>query len=321
MARVEAQGTRLHWDALPASVRALIAEKVGSPVVRAENQPGGFSPGVAARCVLADGRRCFIKAVSPDQNPDSPRMYREEAAIAGRLPAHLPVPRLQIAIDDGWWIILVFDEVDGSPPPTPWTMATVATAFSALDGLTRAATPCPLEDLPGVADRHRESFGHLRRIAGGDAAVDRVDEWTRRHLDLLAELEAEWEAASVGASLLHTDVRADNLLVRADGMTVFVDWPNASVGAGWIDKLFFMPSVGLDGGPSPSEVEARLQPLAGTDSDAVNRVLAALTGYFTVRGTDPDPPGLPTLRAFQRAQGAISRAWLASRLRLDPPAG
>ena len=27
-----------------------------------------------------------------------------------------------------------------------------------------------------------------------------------------------------------------------------------------------------------------------------------------------DPPGLPTLRAFQRAQGVIARNWLASRL-------
>jgi hypothetical protein len=246
-------------------------------------------------------------------------MYRDEATITARLPEHLPAPRLQAVIDDGHWIVLVFEEIDGSHPPLPWTMSTLATTFAALDALSEAATPCPLDQLPTVAERHSEAFGHFRRIAGGDPAADRVDEWTRRHLDLLADLEAEWAAASVGTSLLHCDVRADNLLVRADGATVLVDWPHASVGADWIDKLFFMPSIGLNGGPSPIEVEEHFHPFARADADAVNRVLAAITGMFIVHGTDADPPGLPTLRAFQRSQGAVCRVWLAHRLKLDAP--
>jgi aminoglycoside phosphotransferase (APT) family kinase protein len=316
---MEAQGVRLSWDAVPSTIRALVADELGSPVVRAVSQPGGFSPGVAARCVLADGRRYFIKAVSPGQNPDTPRMHRDEAAVAARLPAHLPVPRLQAVIDDGHWIILVFEEIIGAPPPLPWTMSNLAATFRALDALAEAATPCPLEDLRSFADSHVESFGNLRRLAGGDAAVDHVDGWTRRHLELLAGLEAEWGEASAGSSLLHSDVRADNLLVREDGTVVLVDWPHACTGAAWVDKVCFVPSIGLEGGPSPLEVEERLHPLADADPDAVNRVLAAVTGYFTVRGTEPDPPGLPTVRAFQRAQGAISRTWLAARLQLDTP--
>ena len=109
-------GTRCH----PTSMR--VAEELGSPVVEAKNQPGGFSPGVAARCALADGTRCFIKAVSPDQNPDSARMYREEAAIVARLPVYLPAPKLRALIDDGHWIVLVFEEIRGSPPALPWTI-------------------------------------------------------------------------------------------------------------------------------------------------------------------------------------------------------
>jgi Phosphotransferase enzyme family len=316
---MNAQGTRLRWEALPSDVRARVASHLGSPVVHAESQVGGFSPGVAARCALADGRRCFIKAVSPEQNIDSPRMYREEAAVSARLPAYLPVPRLEAVIDDGHWIVLVFEEDVGSPPPLPWTLSALATMFSALDALNMALTPSPIDGLPTVAQRHVDVFGHLRRLAGGDSAIDRVDEWTRRHVEFLADLEAEWEAAAVGTSLLHCDVRADNLLVRPDGTIVFVDWPHASVGAAWIDKLFFMPSIGLHGGPSPIEVENQLEPFVDADPDAINRVLVAMTGYFSVHGTDPDPPGLPTVRAFQRAQGAISRAWLAHRLHLEAP--
>jgi hypothetical protein len=49
------------------------------------------------------------------------------------------------------------------------------------------------------------------------------------------------------------------------------------------------------------------------DPDTVDAVIAALAGYFTQRSHLPPPPGLPTLRAFQAAQGEIARRWLARR--------
>ncbi|MGK5555640.1 hypothetical protein ACSNOI_28880 [Actinomadura kijaniata] len=41
--------------------------------------------------------------------------------------------------------------------------------------------------------------------------------------------------------------------------------------------------------------------------------MAAVTGYFVHVARLPAPPGLPTLRALQRAQGAIALAWLRRR--------
>jgi hypothetical protein len=35
-----------------------------------------------------------------------------------------------------------------------------------------------------------------------------------------------------------------------------------------------------------------------------------MAGYFAERGRLPDPPGLPTLRPFQRAQGEVATAWM-----------
>jgi hypothetical protein len=48
----------------------------------------------------------------------------------------------------------------------------------------------------------------------------------------------------------------------------------------------------------------------------VNCALASLAGYFTRHSLLPPPPGLPTLRAFQAAQGTVARRWLAQRTRL-----
>ena len=50
------------------------------------------------------------------------------------------------------------------------------------------------------------------------------------------------------------------------------------------------------------------------DPDRVNAALAAVAGYFTHSALLPPPPGLPTVREFQRAQGVPARAWLRDRL-------
>ena len=106
-----APGVRLRWEALPHHVRDRIADRLGSAVVAAADQPTGFSPGLAARCRLADGRRVFVKAVSPDQNPDTPGLHRAEARVAAGLPSALPVPDLLAVVDDGHGVVLVFEDV------------------------------------------------------------------------------------------------------------------------------------------------------------------------------------------------------------------
>lgn len=84
--------------------------------------------------------------------------------------------------------------------------------------------------------------------------------------------------------------------------------------APWFDLLTMLPCVAAQGGPDP-EATFTAHPL-GRDADpaGVTAVLAALAGYFVAHSLRPDPPGLPTLRAFQAAQGAAAVAWLRGRL-------
>ena len=97
-------------------------------------------------------------------------------------------------------------------------------------------------------------------------------------------------------------MRADSLLID-DCRVWFFDWPHACVGAAWFDVVAFIPSVVMPGGPPAEEVFARYQLGAEADQDAVNCALAPLADYFTRQSLLPPPPGLPTLRAFQAAQG------------------
>lgn len=318
-------GVRAEWEQVPDEVRSAIGEALGSPVVEAVNQAGGFSPGVAARSQLADGRRCFIKAVSPTQNPETPNVHRREANVMAQLPPGLPVPELLHVLDDGTWIVLVFDEVEGTMPNLPWSLDDLDRAFEALDRLADSCTRSPVPDLPLFEETHAADFDRFAQLAAADGAATieggmltgPLDDWTERHLHRLADIEAGWREASAGKTLVHTDVRADNLLIDRDGAFWVVDWPHACIGAGWSDKLFMLPSVGLGDGPSPSAVEAALDPFAGVDSGAVDALLVALLGYFTFMSLQPSSPGLPTLRGFQRDQAEVSRRWISDRLGLD----
>jgi len=118
--------------------------------------------------------------------------------------------------------------------------------------------------------------------------------------------------------LLHADIRADNLLLTGDGgagnRVMVVDWPHACRGAAFVDLVAFAPSVAMQGGPEPAELLARSRAGQNVSRESLAAVVCALAGYFTERSLQPAPPGLPTVRLFQAAQGEVSRRWLAALL-------
>lgn len=308
---------RLPWDGIPAPVRATVEDAIGARVVEAVNQRGGYGPSLAARCGLSDGRRAFIKAAAPSVNEQTVEMLRAEINATAAMPASLPVPRLRHAIDDGEWVVAVFDEVDGRPPPTPWEEPTLADVLAAVEELAEAADPAPVPALPPVEHRFGPMFGMWRAMAAG-GAVPADDEWAAAHLDRLAALEATWADGCAGQAMLHGDIRADNLVVDRRGTVWFVDWAHACIGAPWLDLLLMLPSITLEGGPEPEHLWRRSRWSRAADPDAVTAVVAAFDGFFTTRSREPDPPGLPFVRGFQRAQGEVTRRWLQERTGWQP---
>ncbi|MFI5804081.1 phosphotransferase family protein [Streptomyces sp. NPDC051561] len=307
-----AAGVRYEWQALPAQVRARVGELLGSPVVEAVTQRGGFSPGVAARVRCADGRRAFVKAVSAALNPHSPSLHRAEARNTAALPPGVPAPRLLGSYDDGDWVALVLDDIEGTQPRIPWRREELDRVLDALTRLSATLTPAPY-DAPRTEDVDARMFqGWQRRLDSG--AVAGLDPWVAGQLPRLAELASRWDEFAHGETLVHGDLRADNILLTADGGAVFVDWPHAVRGAPWFDLLLMLPSVAAQGGPDPQELFTAHPLGRAADPEGVTVVLAALAGYFVHQSLKPAPPGLPTLRPFQAAQGAAAVAWLRRRL-------
>jgi aminoglycoside phosphotransferase (APT) family kinase protein len=299
-------GVRIGWRDLPVAVRDRVEGIIGGgPVVEATSQTGGFSPGTADRVRTTAGTRAFVKAVTPAINTRSAELARQEMRITAALPGHAPVPRVLGGFDDGDWVVLVLEDVDGANPRTPWVASEIDAAVAALRELAAALTPSPVPGLPTTADLLADDFAGWDKIAA-DPPAD-LDPWAAGHLPQLRRAAARGLAAlRTGETLTHCDIRADNLLVRPDGRVIVVDWPWGARGPDWFDRLLLGINV-LCWGGDPSAPLAGIEPRVATD------IGAGLAGMFGHLARTPPPPGLPTVRAFQRWHADALLPWVRSR--------
>jgi aminoglycoside phosphotransferase len=306
-----AAGVHLPWTRVPDPVRAWAAQFGTGPPRAARDMSGGFSPGATAVLVWPEGS-VFVKAVGAELNPESPDMHRREAVVSAALPTSPRFPRLLDVYDDGDWVALAFAAIDGSPPVHPWEATELAAVCAALAAMHDELTPSPTPALESLPTRAERLFGGWAALAAGGVPPG-FDPWARDHLTRLAALEAGWREACAGSTLVHGDVRADNTLLTDRGDVVFVDWPHAAVGNPAFDLVAWAPSVVLEGGSEPEDLLALYRVERPLDDDAVTVLLAAVAGYFVQHALLPPPPGLPTLRPFQGAQGAAALGWLRHR--------
>ncbi len=309
-----AAGVHLPWAQVPESVQRWAAAIGGAPPSGVIDLHGGFSPGATARLGFPAGPDIFIKAVGVALNPESPEMHRREGEISAAMPPSSFWPRWLDSYDDGDWVALAFEASEGRLPTHPWVEEELGAVLRALERMHGELTPSPSPTVESAVVRRQSMFGGWRALASADAAPSGLDDWSRRNLDRLAVLESDWPEACVGSSLLHGDIRSDNILVDPDGAgVVFVDWPHAVVGPPALDVVCWAPSVVLEGGPEPEALIAAHAPSREADPDAVTAMLAAVAGFLTAHSLLAPPPGLPTLRAFQAAQGQVARDWLQRR--------
>ncbi len=304
-------GNRLIWDELPDSFRGVLEAAVGSPVSRAVSKDGGFSPGLASVLTLADGTTVFVKAADVARSEFTVDAIRRETRVLAALPDDAPAPRLRWSFDDGEWAALVTEAVAGCNPAQPWVPEELQRFLAAATVLAERLTPSPIQADP--IEHDEDDFHGWTKLASDTASAASLEPQVRPYVDRLALIEQPWAAATAGTALLHGDLRADNLMLTDDGF-VMVDWPEACIGAPWLDLVFSLPSVAMQGGGDPPQLWAGHPLSHGVDTDAINTVVAAMAGFFIYRSLQPVPPLLPTLRMFQKAQGMIAFDWLSHRM-------
>jgi Phosphotransferase enzyme family len=303
---LSASKDRLRWPDLPAAVQASIGDLVGGTVVAAANCTGGYSPGLAARVRLADGRRAFVKAMDCAAWPLQADHYRAEAAVNEKLPPGLPVPDFLGWADRDGWVILGFECIDGAEPERPWPRAELARVLRAAVSLA-AAVPPDLSDVHGRLGGWAEVLAdETRRMRLADYAP-----WAAARLPLLTELEATGLEAARGQALVHFDMYAHNILLTAERVA-FVDWPHARLGAPFVDSVLLLASASADLDPEPLLAASPLT--AHADPAAVNGLLAAQAGFCLAGATSPPERGLEPIYAAKLTLGLAALGWLARRL-------
>ncbi|MDT0158504.1 phosphotransferase [Microbacterium sp. ARD32] len=302
--------TRMQWHDLPREVVAEVERVLGAPVVDAVSQTEGFSPGSADRVVTADGTRAFVKAVPRGRNEGTYDLHRREIEVMRLLPAEVSAPALLGSLVTDEWAVLVLEDVDGRHPGAAGDGADVAAvldAFATFPRLPEAARA----SLPSAVDEFAAEQDSWWRIEADAIALPDWAEGNRARLRAAGERVLD---AVAGEHLQHYDGRADNVLMDADGRPWIIDWPWASIGARWMDGLFYLLDVRLRGEAIDVEDVLAQHPLfEGVAAADIDAVLAAVTGRFFVKAQLPAPPGLPTLRDFQYREGIAGMEWLRQR--------
>ncbi len=295
---------RLEWQFLPPHVRTLIADRCGSPVVSAVSQGGGFTPGFASVLTCEDGSKHFVKAASVKAQRMFAESYREEFRKLGDLPEGVPAPRL-LWVHESDWVVLGIEYVESRAPRRPWTAKDLAATLDALETVAEQLTPAPEGmELDPFSDEFGEMVSHWDHVRKVTPDLP--------HLEDAAALAARFGEATAGDTLVHTDVRDDNVLVDRTGRAWICDWNWPVRGAAWLDTVFFLIGPRGDG----LDVDAVLaeRPLTrDVPAEHVDIVLALLAGYFFKQQDEPVPPASPYLRQHQAWQGEVVWAWLAER--------
>jgi hypothetical protein len=262
---------------------------------------GGYTPAERWVVTFADDTRAFAKVGGVERVDEwlrtEHRAYRD---ISGPFMPHL------LGWSDAPVAALLLEDLSDAFWPPPWSEDRVARIRLMLDEV--AGARCPLW---APAAEEIDLFTGWSDIASDPAPFLSLGLSTRAWLDaaLPALIGSERPPEIAGDSLLHFDVRSDNICFAAD-RTLLVDWNWIARGNPLFDVAAWLPSLATEGGPQPEDVE----PDAGVFAPA-------LAGYFCSHAPLPHVPDAPHVRDVQLQQSLTSLPWAARSLGLPPPDG
>lgn len=302
------------WAQAPAPIREWAESILEAPVATTNDVTGGFSSGIASRLTGTNGSRIFVKAVHADLNPFSPRMLRRELRIGPGLAATKAMaPLFRGGFEVDGWVAAAFDEIDGTNPTWPWQEADAAAVLHALAALHAALTPAPSLSVPPAAHSLRgdiAAWSRLETALPEDLAT--LDPWVLARRDQLAARTTGIDLS--GDTVLNLDVRADNIIIGADGKVWFVDWPWACTGPPAVDLVVLLVNFAVAG----LDPQLWLERSHVADGDIVTDFLCLLVGMWSAASISPAPPGTLGIREFQRAHLIAATRWLRRRLSPKP---
>ena len=233
---------------VPPALRAEIISALGKEPVGWRRPHTGLSPARRFVVQFADGSSAFVKAAVDDPTES---WLRAEHEILSRVGWSF-VPRPLAWIDRGERPVLVTEDLSGAHWPADqfpvlWKPGQFGLLFETLRRVAEVVPPVPL---PAAEEGFAPQWPLIAAEADAFLALGLCsDDWLRDAIDGLREAESSVPLA--GDSLVHSDVRSDNLCFVGDRM-VLVDWGGALRGNREHDLATALSTLPLEGGPIPS---------------------------------------------------------------------
>ena len=285
------------------SLTQRIEESIGKKSDNVHEVMRGYTP--AKRLVISfeDGSSIFAKiGTTADTSGWLRKEHRLYEALSGSF-----MPNYLGWNNDSKHPILLLEDLSKACWPfsdsIPWTEEQIDLVLSALDRLWGST----LRDIPRLTD-----FGYMldgwHQVAADPEpflALNLVSEsWLNTALQTLLEIDGQ-EVAK-GNSLLHLDIRSDNICI--DGFrAILVDWNHVCRGNKQCDLGFWLPSLHAEGGPPPESFLPDGAEIAGL-----------ISGFFAVRAGLPLIPDAPKVRTIQLVQLRYALPWAVRALDLPP---
>lgn len=321
------------WSIVPAETKRRIGEKLGASVVRGSRVWGSYGSGPTFRLRLADGRRAFAKALWDGSNEFERRALARELRNYRELSGLLTpfAPEFFGAVESCGWQVMLLEDLGPQSAP-PWRVSDIRAVATGLAEFHRSTGDAKLPEwVPGfeeiafskvkVWDQQDSGSGGisgLRAVAQMSDTPDEAMEWLETHAPTLAESGAALFDVGGSSTLIHLDVRSDNLRV-VDGALRLFDWPFLSIGPPELDIVAFAQTVTADGGPRHETVMDMYAEAGALRPEVVTASVVMIADLFADLAPRPSMPGLPRLRAWQGAQLKVTLRWAAQRLDLPDP--
>ena len=269
-----------------------------SSIVAWKRVERGYTPAQRWVAQLDGGASVFVKAAV---NEVTTGWLRAEYMIYSQLNSSY-LPRMLGWEDDGSKPVLILEDLTHANWPPPWSASLIEGVLETLGNVRTTVPPLQVTHIDSnllsgwsIVEKDPEPFLGLGIC---------TPEWL--HEALPSMLKAERNAPTAGDELVHLDVRSDNMCF-INGRMLLVDWNLACRANGLLDVAAWLPSLQLEGGPMPEDVEPEASAFAGL-----------ISGYFAARAGQPVIENAPHVRSIQMRQLLTALPWAIRTLGLPP---
>ena len=282
---------------LAPNLRQRLAHLTNKCIDHVQPIQGGYTPALRLRLTLHDQTTCFAKIGT---TPGTASALRQEYAVYQAISGPF-LPRFLGWADHPDNPILLLEDLSQGYWPPPWSKSRITQVMTTLPLVWGAAMP----NLPRLTDL-TYIWNGWQQVAENPAPFLSLglatEHWLQRALPVL--LAIDYGAVVNGRSLLHTDLRSDNICFR-ENQAVLVDWNLVCMGNPNVDLGFWLPSLQAEGGPPPQQ----LLPDAG-------EIAGLVSGFFAARAGLPTISEAPRVRHIQRVQLKTALPWATRALGL-----